>query len=278
MPSLGSPAFRLHGTVFASLVRYHDRAFRQGVERYDENLLQRPLRGSLALVRRLGPTSRLRASYEGEALLLERADTTSPEFLLPTNAVSHGLRLGVERERGGWSASVWASGHARPGWRQWGEAESAEEAARGRRYARTGLTLSRALVFSPRTIGRLEMGLLAGHRLDRFSRFAFDNFDSRLRGYPSASLRFDRGAVARSSLSWAIRPGLRVDAFLDGARVRDPGYGPELRGYVGTGAALEAALPGHALLVADWGYGVQGRDREGQRGTHVIRITAYKVF
>jgi hemolysin activation/secretion protein len=138
--------------------------------------------------------------------------------------------------------------------------------------------LSRALVFSPRTIGRLEMGLLAGHHLDRFSRFTFDSFDSRLRGYPSASLRFDRGAVARSSLSWAIRPGLRVDAFLDGARVRDPGYGSALRGYVGTGAALEAALPGHALLVADWGYGVQGRDREGQRGTHVIRITAYKVF
>jgi hypothetical protein len=278
VPSLGSPDWRLHGSAFASLVRYHDRAFRQGIERFDENLRQRPLRGTLAVVRRLGATSRLRLAYEGEAILLEPADTTSPEFRLPADAVSHGLRFGVEWERAGWTAVAWTSGHWRPRWPEWGAPGASEDAALARTYTRAGVTLGRAVVFSPQVVGRLEGGLLAGRHLDRFSRFTFDNFDSRLRGYASAALRFDRGVVARSSLTWSVRPGLRADAFLDGARVRDPGYGRAARGYVGFGAALEAALPGRALLVGDWGYGAQGRDRDGRRGTHVLRITAYKVF
>jgi hypothetical protein len=41
---------------------------------------------------------------------------------------------------------------------------------------------------------------------------------------------------------------------------------------------VEAALPGRILLSADWGFGVQARDRDGRRGTHVVRITAYKVL
>jgi hypothetical protein len=278
VPSLGGPDWRLHGSAFASLVRYHDRALRQGIERYEENLRQRPLRGALAVVRRLGAASRLRLGYELDALLLDAADTTSPEFRVPADVVSHGLRLGVEAERAGWTAAAWASAHRRPRWREWGLPGASEDAASARTYTRAGLTVGRAVVFSPRLVGRLEGGLLAGRRLDRFSRFTFDNFDSRLRGYPSAALRFDRGAVARSSLTWTLRPGLRADAFLDGARVRDPGYGRAPRGYVGFGAALEAALPGRALLVADWGYGAQGRDRDGGRGTHVLRVTAYKVF
>jgi hypothetical protein len=32
------------------------------------------------------------------------------------------------------------------------------------------------------------------------------------------------------------------------------------------------------LAAAEWGYGFEGRDREGGRGTHVFRVTAYKVF
>ena len=72
--------------------------------------------------------------------------------------------------------------------------------------------------------------------------YTFDSFENRLRGYPSASLRFDRGALLRSVATWA--PGrLRVDGFFDYAAVRDPGLGPAVKSFPGVGAAVEIPLP-----------------------------------
>jgi hypothetical protein len=71
---------------------------------------------------------------------------------------------------------------------------------------------------------------------------------------------------------------VRLDAFADAAFVHDPGFGAALRAYPGVGAGLEAPLPWRTLLAAEWGYGFEGRDRDGARGTQVFRVTAYKVF
>ena len=65
---------------------------------------------------------------------------------------------------------------------------------------------------------------MSGRGLDRFSRFSFDAFDNRLRGYPSAGLRFDRGVVLRTAGTWNAAPGIRLDAFADTAFARDPGF------------------------------------------------------
>jgi hypothetical protein len=56
--------------------------------------------------------------------------------------------------------------------------------------------MARTFVFGPGAIMRLEASALGGRDLDRFSRFTFDAFDNRLRGYPSAGVRFDRGGRA----------------------------------------------------------------------------------
>jgi hypothetical protein len=119
---------------------------------------------------------------------------------------------------------------------------------------------------------------MAGRDLDRFSRFAFGTFDNRLRGYPSALVRYDRGAVLRTAVAWTAAKALRVDVFGDTAEVRDPGFGTGLRNYTGFGAAVEAPAPFGALIAVEWGYGVQGMDSQGRRGTQVVRISGYKVF
>ena len=79
-------------------------------------------------------------------------------------------------------------------------------------------------------------------------------------------------------MTWNVGRRLRLDGFLDAARVRDPGRGPRSRTYVGLGAALEAPLPAQAMAAVEWGYGFQARGRAGETGTHVVRVTAYKVF
>jgi hypothetical protein len=275
VPSLGR-GLQLQAWGFASLARYNDRSFRGGLERYEENLSQRPARASVAVVRRLGGRARLRVAYDLDAVRLFRNDTTAADFVVPMSPVAHGARLGLEWERGAWSAAAWASAAWRPRWRAWGRPGDFSPDART--YERAGLSLTRAFVAAPGAVARVEAGALLGRHLDRFSRFGFDAFDNRLRGYPSAGLRFDRGAVLRTAGTWTVASGLRLDVFLDGAVVRDPTIGPGARGHVGTGAALEAALPGRVLLSVDWGFGFEARDREGRRGTHVVRLTAYKIL
>ena len=119
---------------------------------------------------------------------------------------------------------------------------------------------------------------MAGKDLDRFSRYAFGTFDNRLRGYPAALVRYDRGAALRAAAAWSISSRARVDGFLDTAVVRDRGFGTGYRNYTGTGAALEAPLPLGILGAVEWGYGFRGVNDDGSTGTHVIRVSVFKVF
>ena len=276
VPSVGGPGLQIQASAFASLARYNDRSFRAGLERYDENLRQRPFRASVAALRRLGPRVRLRAAYELDAVRLEANDTTAADFRVPESPVAHGLRLGLEWERGAWSATVWGSAAGRPGWRAWGR--PGDYAPDARTYQKAALTMARTFVFGPGAIMRLEASALGGRDLDRFSRFTFDAFDNRLRGYPSAGVRFDRGGVLRTAATWEAARGLRLDGFVDAALVHDPLAERARQGHLGAGAAVEVALPGRLLLNVDWGFGFEARDRDGGRGTHTVRVTAFKVL
>ena len=119
---------------------------------------------------------------------------------------------------------------------------------------------------------------MAGKDLDRFSRYSFGTFDNRLRGYPSALIRYDRGAVVRTALAWGVSKLVRVDGFFDSAWAHDPGFGQGLRNYTGVGGAAETPAPFGTLLALEWGYGFRGVNTNGSLGTQVIQVSGVKVF
>jgi hypothetical protein len=155
---------------------------------------------------------------------------------------------------------------------------SDEDASPHASFQRFGASLFRTAALSPRLTTRLDGSIVGGRDLDRFSRISFGTFDNRLHGYPSALIRYDRGAVVRGALSWAAAPAVRLDGFADTAFVHDPAFGAGLRGYTGFGAALECPAPFGTLFALEWGYGVQGINSNGTRGTQTLRVTGYKVF
>jgi hypothetical protein len=124
---------------------------------------------------------------------------------------------------------------------------------------------------------RIEMSWMAGHDLDRFSRYGFDSFDNQLHGYPTASIRYDRGAIVRSATAWSRR-GVRVDAFGDAAVVHDPGWASAARVYPGVGVGVESGGPFRTLLSVEWAYGIRAPRSDGGRGTQTARITVYRGF
>jgi hypothetical protein len=164
--------------------------------------------------------------------------------------------------------------------RRWGIPGSDDHDPPRSSFQRFGLHLLRTAAVSPRLTTGIDGSLMAGVHLDRFSRISFGTFDNRPHGFPSALIRHDRGAVLRTALSWAepATPAVRLNRFADTAAVHDRAFGSGLRNDTGFGAALECPAPSGTLFSLEWGYGVQGRNSDGTRGTHVLRISASRVF
>jgi hypothetical protein len=277
VPSIGGTRWQLAGRAFGIASRYNDRAFVDGREDYAANISQRPAHASVWILRPLTSRVTARAGYDFDYTAYGRVDSTAASFVVPAAQASHAVRLGLEGQWAGWSASAWWAGARRAGWRAWG-AVPAEYDPGQRDYQRFGAVLTRSVVVSPRLVGRVEGAWMAGRDLDRFSRYSFGSFDNRLRGYPSALIRYDRGGVVRGVAAWAAGRVLRLDAFLDAAYVRDPGFGVGFRPYNGIGAAAEVPAPFGTLIAVEWGYGFQGINATGQRGTQVVRVSGYKMF
>lgn len=284
VPSLGGTRWQLAGRAHGIASSYNDRAFVEGREIYEANISQRPAHASVWLLRPLTPRFTARTGYEFDYTHFGRADTTAASFTVPADQASHAIRLALEGQWTGWTASLWWSGARRAGWRPWGPEAAAPipglalyEPAHVD-FQRVGLIVARSFVASPRLVGRIEAAWMGGRDLDRFSRYTFGSFDNRLRGYPSALIRYDRGGVVRTSAAWAAGRLLRIDGFADTAYVHDPGFGPGLKRYTGIGAAAEVPAPFGTLVAVEWGYGFQGIDSDGRRGTQVVRISGYKMF
>lgn len=278
VPSINGTRWQVAGRAFGIVSAYNDRSFDDGRERYEENVRQRPAHVSVWLVRPLSARLSIRGGYELDYTHYDRADTTDTGFTVPSAQLAHALRLSLDFHQAGWNASAWWSPAVRSGWQPWGWAGGADYDSRHEDFQRYGLSLGRSAVLTPRLVGHVDASWMSGHDLDRFSRFAFGAFDNRLRGYPSALIRYDRGAVVRNAVAWSAGRRLRLDGFADVAFVEDPGYGKEFRPFAGIGAAAETPAPFGTLIAGEWGYGVQGRNADGRRGTHVFRVTLYKVF
>ncbi|HET7617030.1 MAG TPA: hypothetical protein VFK20_00870 [Vicinamibacterales bacterium] len=275
-PSLFGTRWRAGGRAFAIAVPYNDRLFDDGREQYDQNVRQRPAEASVWIVRPLGSRVSLRAGYAFSFTQYRAADTTSPAFLVPADQIVHAMRIGVDVERAGWQLSAWWAPARRSGWRAWGFDPG--DRAHGATFQRYGADARRSMAWSPRLATRLEASWMSGRDLDRFSRYTFGTFDNPLRGYPSALVRYDRGAVARGAIAWAAGRSIRLDGFVDTALVHDPGFGRGYRSFTGVGSGLEMPAPFGLLVAAEWGHGFQGVGTTGRRGTNVLRLTAYKIF
>ena len=147
------------------------------------------------MLRPLTPRITFRAGYELEYTRLRRAPETAPAFVVPADQVAHGARLAIEGQRGGWAASVWWNpvrrhGLARVGRRGRVRASPDDNAT----TSATVSTVGRSTAVTPRLVTRVEGQAVGGNDLDRFSRYSFGTFDNRLHGYPSALVRYDRGA------------------------------------------------------------------------------------
>ena len=278
VPSIARTRWQVGGQAFAIASFYNDRSFEHGREQYDQNIRQRPAHMAVWALRPLTSRLSFRIGYELDYTSLAASDATDPGFVVPADQVVHGARFSLDAQRAGWNASIWWNPARRSGWRSWGRVESGDYDSSQAQFQRYGVSVARAHVINPRTVAHIEAAWTGGDDLDRFSRYSFGTFDNRLRGYPSALIRYDRGAVLRTAVAYGLSRLARIDGFFDSAAVHDPGFGSGFRNYTGVGGALEMPMFFGTLLAIEWGYGFRGVNTNGTLGTQVLRVTGYKVF
>jgi hypothetical protein len=278
VPSLKGSRWQLSGRAFAIASAFNDRVFVNGLEQYADNIRQRPADAAAWLTRALSPRIGVRAGYELTYTHFSRGESTDGAFVVPAHQVAHAALVELDWQRQGWSGAISWRPAVRTGWRRWGRIEPESYDPRQARFQRFGASAVRSFVVLPSLAGRVEASWMDGRRLDRFSRYAFGTFDNRLRGYPSALIRYDRGGAVRTAAAWAPGSRMRIDGFADAAAVRDPGFGRGFRTYAGIGAAIEVPAPFRTLVAVEWGFGFRGVTADGGTGTHVVRVNAYRVF
>lgn len=275
IPAIAGSKWQAHGKAFAIGAKYSDRVFRNGREQYSENLLQQPGYVSVGVLRPLTSQLRLTADYSLAITALERTENPALLFETPGDVVDHGALVAIDADRGAWGLRGWWNPVRRHGWRAWGMPGSFDAGTRD--YQRYGGRITRTVALRPSLSSRLEMAWMGGRDLDRFSRYGFDAFENPLHGYPTSSIRYDRGAVVRTATAWTTH-AVRVDAFADAAYVHDPGWASAERTYPGIGAGVESAGPFRTLVSVEWGYGFRAPRTGGGQGTQTARITVYRGF
>ena len=179
--------------------------------------------------------------------------TTAEDFVVPRSTITHGVGLGWEYRRNGYSFVTNGTWYGRQAWEAWGPAGAVTETPRT--YTKYSASVAKEIYLSLLTKARVNAAYFGGRDLDRFSTYQFGLFDdTKIHGVPAAGVRYDELAMVRGSYSFNAFEQYRFDAFVDRGwgRLRGTG-GTDWEGITGIGAAFNLRAPWSTILRAEIG-------------------------
>ena len=209
---------------------------------------------------------------------------TPLRLVLPPDHVEYRSRLAVEYNRRGWSVAVFGTASRRSEFASFGLVEdmsgtpvrfdpagmtyvpTAAEPVH-RRFTRFGLNADKEWLLPKFQKVRMEVNLVDGTDLDRFSRFQFSLFGAtRLNGFAGSGVRFDSGRIARAGYSFNLLEAIRFDAIVESAWVREDGSMLGTQNHGGFGIAANFVAPWKLAFSVGYGRALWSdiRELEGQ--------------
>ena len=238
---------------FAIAVPGSDSVYDANGPRDEERLLTWPLSAGGNLGWQYTSYQKVLANYQFAFNGYLKDRTTTEDFVVPRSTVTHGVGLGWEYRRGGYSFVTNGTWYGRQAWEAWGPAGAVTETPRT--YAKYSASLTKEIFLSLLTKARLNAAYFGGRDLDRFSTYQFGLFDdTKIHGVPAAGVRYDELAMVRGSYSFNAFEQYRVDAFVDRGWGRLRGTnGTDWEGITGIGAAFNLRAPWQTILRAEIG-------------------------
>jgi hypothetical protein len=255
-------------------VRGNNQVFAGGAEVHEERLRTLPFSAGLNLGWQVTAFQKLTASYKFRFDAYSPDEKTAPDFVTPVDTVTNGAGLSYAYRRAGYALVAEGFYHRRASWRTWGYGDGFSPEHRS--YFKWNASLSKD--FSIRTFQKIHLvvAYLGGQRLDRFSTYAFNQFDqNRIHGVPSSGVRFSDLAMVRVAYSFNVLNLYGLDLFLDQAAGRQGDVDAKWRSITGTGLGLNVKGPFGTLLRGEIGKSFLPAHYRGS-GSIVGQVVLYK--
>lgn len=241
---------------FAIGIPVNDQVYRADGERRDERLRTIPFSTGVNLGWQFTSFQKLSGSYQFRYDAYRADKQTAADYTVPPDTVTNGLGLTYEYKRGGYSFAAGGSRYRRGSWGPWGRAGDYDP--ENRTYEKYSVSLSKDFFLSPLQKVHLNAAYYGGRNLDRFSRYQFGLFDeNRVRGVPSAGVRFAELGMIRGSYSFNVFDQYRLDVFVDQAvgrnSDRDLASRDTWRAFTGLGIGVNFRAPWNTMFRGDIG-------------------------
>jgi len=262
--------------LFAIAVAVNDQAFSSDGELEGERLRNHPFSTGINLGCQVTSFQKLLLNYQFRFDAYSADEKTSPSFIPPVDTVTNSLGLGYEYRRGGYSLTLGGAYSRRGSWEPWGTGEDYSREQRS--YQKWTASLSKDFFF--RTVHKLHLNLayFGGRHLDRFSMYQFGMFDdNKVRGVPSAGVRFEELAMFRGGYSFNLFEHYRLDLFFDQALGRGQGGDGLRESITGLGLGVNLRGPKGTMLRGEVGKSFLPERYRGS-GTVVGQILVLKPF
>lgn len=237
--------------LFAIAVPGSDRTYDRSGEVPGERLRTIPFSTGVNVGWRFAEFSRLVANYQFRFDWYGAEDATAAEFRPPVSTATNGIGLAWEWKRTGYALTVGGTAYRRARWKAWGNPGDFDPAHQD--YLKYTASLTKDFFVGLQKV-HLNAAYYGGRDLDRFSQYQFGLFDdNRVRGVPSAGVRFAELGMVRGSYSLNLFDLYRLDVFVDQAFGHEPKVAREWQALTGVGLGFNTRGPNGTLLRGEFG-------------------------
>jgi hypothetical protein len=262
--------------LFAIAVPLNDQVFDSAGELRGQRLRTLPFSTGVNLGYQLTSFQKLLGSYQFRFDAYSTDDEADPGFVAPSDTVTNGFGLGYEYRRAGYSLVLGGAYYRRAQWEPWGTGE--DYSPEDRTYWKYTASLSKDFFLHTVHKVHLNLAYFGGQRLDRFSMYQFGMFDdNKVRGVPSAGVRFAELAMFRGGYSLNLFELYRLDLFLDQAWGRGAEAGSPRESITGVGLGLNFRTPWGTMFRGEVGKSFLPERYRGS-GSWVGQVLILKPF
>jgi hypothetical protein len=210
-----------------------------------------------------------------------RDEDTERGFVIPSDTLVTVVGMEGEFNRQAWRASASIRASDRSTWEPWGFAGNPEYSEDFADFVQYEGNVSKDFFLPLNQKIHAEVSAAGGGDLDRFSKYRFDYFGNRVRGFGGAGLRYTNGAKAQIQYAFNLGNLVRFEATVDHARVKDredPVEGDTgFRSFTGVGLSGQTIVGPNLILTLDWGIAAAS-DIDDFRGDQEIFVTILRLF
>ena len=250
--NIGGTKFDLSVDFFGIAVNSNDQVFDEHGELKGERLQSRRVQTGANLGYQLSDFQKVTLGAHAQYDQLSASPkNTDARFLLPVSTATLNPSVAYEYRRGGYSLLTGYARFRRTNWAKWGDGAEFDPSTRS--YTKYNIGLSKDFYFKTFSKVHLNGAYYGGQRQDRFSMYRFGLFDeTRMRGVPSAGLRFSEVGMIRAAYSFNLLNLYRFAFYVDHAEGRTPSQPTWVPT---TGIGTEVNFPGPKMTMLKLGVG-----------------------